>query len=491
MKSKLNNLFVFQNRTIRDALEALNDTAEGILLLIDYNGKLLRTVTDGDLRRLILTGCSLVDTLESLPEKKPIVASYLDVPISLLAEMNRNGINHIVLVDSDYKPTGIALRGDIDKSILLSSPHMGDEEQNFVAQAFDTNWIAPVGPNVDAFEQELAGKVGSSYAVALSSGTAAIHLALRVLGVERGDVVFCSTFTFVASVNPILYQGATPLFIDSEPESWNMSSSALERALIDSSQKGMLPKAVIVVNLYGQSADFDKIIDLCDKYGVPVVEDAAESLGATYKGRASGTIGKIGIYSFNGNKIITTSSGGMLVTNDESLAVKAKFLSTQAREPVGWYEHKEIGYNYRMSNILAGIGRGQLKVLEDRVNARRAVFEQYQNLLHDCVQIEWMPEAKFGRSNRWLTALSLKESNIDVGSIVKAISKENIEVRQLWKPMHRQPVFSEVKYYKHEEGKSISDELFKSGLCLPSGSNLTQAQVKRVASVLRNTLESM
>lgn len=487
MMKNIADLFVQPEQTIREVLNAIDISAKGIVLLVDEDGELLRTVTDGDLRRLILSGHNLDDKLDKLAAQEAIVASTTTDSQEILLNMNTHGINHIVIVDEHQKPISLVCRQDIDTSILLSTPHLGEEERIYVAQAFHTNWIAPVGPNIDAFEQALAEKVGVSYAVAVSSGTAAIHLALRVLGVDQGDVVFCSSFTFVASVNPILYQGATPVFIDSDEVSWNMSAQALKKALVDAAQQGNLPKAVIVVNLYGQSADMDVLVALCEQYGVPVVEDAAESLGATYKGKSSGTLGKIGIYSFNGNKIITTSGGGMLVTNDKELADKARFLSTQAREPVAWYEHQEIGYNYRMSNILAGIGRGQLKVLDDRVNARRAVFEQYVSLLQDNPHIQWMPEADFGRSTRWLTALNFVDTDVDINKLCYRMSEEKIEVRPLWKPMHKQPVFSEYAYYQH--GDSVSDALFANGVCLPSGSNLTEQQVTRVATVLENMLE--
>ncbi len=486
----IETLYVKKQDTIRDALSILDRTAQGILLLVD-NGKLIRAITDGDLRRLILSGQSLDDTLEVLPCQAPITALENSSQRELLRLMNQNGINQIIITDETNKPIGIANRQSVDTSILLSTPHLGEEERIFVEQAFNTNWIAPVGPNIDAFEQELADKVGAKHAVAVSSGTAAIHLALRVLDIGANDIVFCSSFTFIASANPIVYQGATPVFIDSEPNSWNMSPLALEKAFLDADRNHRLPKAVIVVNLYGQSADMDAILAVCDRYDVPVVEDAAESLGATYKGKASGTFGKIGIYSFNGNKIITTSGGGMLVTNDAALAKKAKFLSTQARESVAWYEHREIGYNYRMSNILAGVGRGQLKVLDDRVNARRKVFENYQALFAECPWIQWMPEAEFGRANRWLTTLTLSDDiNVDIAAIVEKMAAENIEVRPLWKPMHRQPVFSTAEYYQHDTGYSVCDDLFSKGLCLPSGSNLTYEQQQRVAHVLLKLLES-
>ena len=372
--------------------------------------------------------------------------------------------------------------------IYLSPPHMGDDEIALVMEAFRSNWIAPLGPNVDAFETELCTFVGSSYGAALSSGTAAIHLGLRLLGVGQGDKVFCSTLTFAASANPIVYQGAEPVFIDSEASSWNLCPKALEKAFFVAAKEGWRPKAVIVVNLYGQSADMDPIIELCRSYDVPLLEDAAESLGATYKGRQSGTFGKIGIFSFNGNKIITTSGGGMLVSDDEEIVRRARFLATQARDPAPHYQHSEIGYNYRMSNILAGVGRGQLGVLQSRVHARRAVFERYRQGLADVGLLEWMPEPEWSVSNRWLTTATVSSiSKYGREEIIWRLSGEMIEARPVWKPMHLQPVFSGARYFT-AGNVSIADDLFDRGICLPSGSNMTDGQLDRVISTLRSIL---
>ncbi|MED4123436.1 aminotransferase class I/II-fold pyridoxal phosphate-dependent enzyme [Halalkalibacterium halodurans] len=377
-----------------------------------------------------------------------------------------------------------------NERIYLSSPHMSGEESLYIEKAFSENWIAPLGPNVDKFEKEIADYVGVGHAAAVSSGTAAIHLALELLGVKEGDIVFCSTLTFVASANPILYKKAKPIFIDSEPSSWNMSPDALEEAFSYASKKGKLPKAVIVVNLYGQSADLDPIKEICDKYDVPIIEDAAESLGATYKGRASGSIGKFGVFSFNGNKIITTSGGGMLVSDDEGLINRARFLSTQARDPAVHYQHTYMGYNYRMSNILAGIGRGQLKVLNNRVEARREVFSRYFKALSDIDGIKFMPEAIFGMSNRWLTALTVDQKKLGFtrSDIIHGLEVENIEARPVWKPLHLQPLFKGSKYFLHK-GKDVSKELFQSGLCLPSGSNLTEEDQSRVIKILKKLIK--
>lgn len=374
--------------------------------------------------------------------------------------------------------------------IYLSPPHMSGIEMEMITQAFAENWIAPVGPHVNAFEQEFSEYVGSKGAAAVSSGTAAIHLALRALGVTQGDVVFCSSLTFVASANPISYLGAMPVFIDSEPESWNMSPQALTRAFEDAERMNCMPKAVIVVNLYGQSADMDPLLTICQAYNVPILEDAAESLGATYKGKASGTLGKIGVYSFNGNKIITTSSGGMLVSDDLSLLEKATFWATQAKDPVPHYQHSELGYNYRMSNVLAAIGRGQLQVLPERVAARRRIFARYQKRLAHWPGIYFMPECSFGKSNRWLTTLMIDSSlnNVLPKDLLDALAAENIEARRVWNPLHLQPLLCECTYYSHNMDESVSDNLFKQGICLPSGSNMTEKDQERVIQVIENSL---
>ncbi|CAN2039101.1 putative pyridoxal phosphate-dependent aminotransferase EpsN [Candidatus Magnetomoraceae bacterium gMMP-15] len=376
------------------------------------------------------------------------------------------------------------------KRIFLSPPHIDGEELNFVHEAFESNYIAPIGPQVDAFEKEIAEYVSIKGALGLSSGTAAIHLALRFLNAGPEDMIFCSSLTFIGSANPILYQGAEPIFIDSEPASWNMSPSALEHAFIDAEKCGKLPKAVIIVNLYGQNADMTPLLAICNNYDVPVIEDAAESIGATYKGKASGTFGKFGIYSFNGNKIITTSGGGMIISNDIDALDKMRFWATQARDPVRHYQHSEIGYNYRLSNILAAIGRGQLRVLDDHVKACRLVFDRYFEAFSDIKGFKFMPELACGYSNRWLTTLTIdsKLCGITANQIIDALEEENIESRPVWKPLHLQPLFEGCKYYPHKTGESISDVLFEKGICLPSGSNLTQDDQNRVIDCILNKL---
>lgn len=367
---------------------------------------------------------------------------------------------------------------------------MSGDELKYIKEAFDTNWIAPLGPNVDEFEKEIAEYVGANEAVAVSSGTAAIHLALSLLNVKKGDKVFCASLTFIASANPIIYQGAEPVFIDSEPDTWNMSHIALEKAFKDASDDGNLPKAVIVVNLYGQSAKMDEITSICNHYNVPMIEDAAESIGSTYKGKASGTFGQFGIYSFNGNKIITTSGGGMLISNDTGALKKARFLATQARDPAPHYQHSNIGFNYRMSNILAGVGRAQLGVLNERVKARRNIFNRYYQELANLPGFYFMPELENTFSNRWLTALTIneEEAGASVGELLKALTEENIEARPVWKPLHMQPIFQGVQYYPHGENENISESLFINGICLPSGSNLNEEDQTRIINCIKDTV---
>ena len=364
--------------------------------------------------------------------------------------------------------------------ILLSTPHLGDRELELVREAFDTNWIAPVGPHIDAFEREFASVVGSKYAAALSSGTAALHLALKLVGVEAKDEVFCSTFTFIASASPITYLGAKPVFVDSDRISWNMDPNLLETALAKRDRIGKLPKAIVLVHLYGQSADIEPILEVCERYSIPLIEDAAEALGATYKNTAPGTWGRAGIFSFNGNKIITTSGGGMLVSNEADLVAKAKFLATQARDPQPHYEHTEIGFNYRLSNICAGIGRGQLSVLKDRVAARRRNFNVYREALRELPGVEFMPEADHGTCSRWLSCLTIdpEVAGIDRERVRLKLLEQQIETRPLWKPMHLQPVFADCECINN----GVAEDLFQKGLCLPSGSNLTKEDLERVVS---------
>ena len=362
---------------------------------------------------------------------------------------------------------------------------MSGFERNYIDEAFQQNWIAPIGPNVDAFEQELAAKLGACHVAALSSGTAALHLALINLGVQQGDEVIVSTFTFSASVNPIVYQGAEPVFVDSEHETWNMDPALLEEAInARISVTGKKPKAIILVHIYGMPAKVDEIMKIAARYNIPVVEDAAESLGSLYRGEHTGTFGVMGILSFNGNKIITTSGGGALMSDNEEYIRNARFLSTQARDNAPWYQHSHIGYNYRMSNIVAGIGRGQLQVLDSRVEARRRVYEWYRELLKDKPGIGFPGEPQDAVSNRWLTCITidpLKAGQVTPSGLMQQLAEENIEARHIWKPMHLQPVFMNYPAYTN----GIAETVFNTGICLPSGSNMTDDDLERIKEVLK------
>ncbi len=366
--------------------------------------------------------------------------------------------------------------------IYLSPPHVGQAERDLLLDAFDSNWIAPLGPHVDAFEKELAALSQVKAAAALSSGTAGLHVALMLAGVEPGDTVFCSSFTFAATANPIRYCGATPVFIDSDAATWNMSPALLEEALRDAAAANRLPKAVLVVDLYGQCADYEPILATCERYGVTVIEDAAEALGSTYRGRPAGSFGAMGVLSFNGNKIITTSGGGMLLSNDEALIARARFLSTQARDAAPHYQHSTIGYNYRMSNLLAALGRGQLRSLSERVATRRAIFARYQEAFAGMPGIGFMPEASYGTSNRWLSCITVDPQEFGAGreTIRLALESADIEARPLWKPMHLQPVFEDCQVY----GGAVSADLFERGLCLPSGSSLAREDQEQVIEIV-------
>lgn len=479
-----------RSATIREAMAIINSTGLQLLLLLDDDGRLLRTVTDGDLRRTLLAGAELSDTLETLPPIESITALDAISRKAALELMDRHEVNHLPLTDDEGRVVRVLERRDIGAPILLSTPHMGESELHFIEEAFRTNWIAPLGPNVDAFESEIADLVGAGHAAAVSSGTAALHLAVRILGVKPGDRVFCSTLTFAASANPIVYEGGEPVFIDSEPDSWNMSPRALERAFDAAVAEGWLPRAVIVVNLYGQSADMDALNAICDRHGVPVIEDAAESLGARYKGKPSGIFGRMGVYSFNGNKIITTSGGGMLLSDDEELIKQARFLATQARDPAPHYQHSQIGFNYRMSNILAGVGRGQLQVLDQRVEARRAVYEAYRDGLADIEGLEWQPEPDWSYSNRWLSALTIdpEVTGFTASEVIRRLADEMIEARPVWKPMHLQPVFAHCRHFAHGN-EPVSDRIFDRGICMPSGSNMSPGEIARVVDAMRGVFK--
>ena len=371
--------------------------------------------------------------------------------------------------------------------VWLSSPHMGDKEKGYVAEAFETNWVAPLGPNVDAFEEQLSKHLGVNGVVSLNSGSAALHLALNMLDVKTGDIVLCQSFTFAASAFPITYCNATPVFIDSEEDTWNIDPVILEKAIKEYIELGKKPAAIIVVHLYGMPAKMNEILAIAQTYQIPVIEDAAEALGSKYEEKACGSFGKIGILSFNGNKIITTSGGGALVSDDEEIVKRVRHVSAQAKEPAPFYLHKEIGYNYRMSNICAGIGRGQMEVLSERVEKRRAIFETYKKAFEAVKGISFLNEPGGYFSNRWLTTILFDEHFFELGTnerIRQELEKLNIETRPLWKPLHQQPVFADCKAYCN----GVSDKLFATGLCLPSGSNITDESLSNVIHEIKKCL---
>lgn len=369
------------------------------------------------------------------------------------------------------------------KRIFLSPPHMNGSEMSYVKDAFETNWIAPFGPNLNGFEQEISDYIGVKKSVALSSGTAAIHLALMCVGVEKGDVVFCSDFTFSGSCNPIMYIGAQPVFIDSDYDDFNMSPSALEKAMKKYEKLGKLPKAVVVVDLYGNPAKYDEIIPICQKYGVALIEDAAEALGSKYKNKSCGNFGEIGILSFNGNKIITTSGGGMACSNNEKAIEKMYFWANQSKENVNYYLHKELGYNYRMSNICAGIGRGQLKTIDEKICRRKEIYNFYKSSFAD-LPITMAPIPKNSEPNFWLSVLTInKACSIKPDEVLEALNNENIEARRVWNPMHCQPIFEECDYIKNES--DVGTDIFDRGVCMPSGSDMTDEDLQRVANAFK------
>lgn len=371
------------------------------------------------------------------------------------------------------------------KKIYLASPHMSEEkyEEKYVKEAFDTNWLSTIGENINELEKSMREYLNIESSVALASGTSAIHLGLKSLGVKKDDIVFVSDLTFSASVNPIIYENATPVFIDSDYETWNMSPEALEKAF-----EKYTPKAVVVVHLYGRAAQIDKIVEICNKHNVPILEDAAEGLGTIYKGKFLGTYGEVGALSFNGNKIITATSGGMMVSHDPEKVAKAKFWSTQSKDPARHYQHSQIGYNYRMSNVLAGIARGQMKVLEKRIEQKNAIFNTYKEAFKDIDDIEMMPEKEDERSNCWLSTITLKEgSKVTPLQIIEALEKENIESRPVWKPMHLQPIFEKYDFISQVDSKvSVGEDLFNRGVCLPSDTKNTKEDMERIIKIIKD-----
>jgi dTDP-4-amino-4,6-dideoxygalactose transaminase len=443
-------------------------------------------VTDGDIRRALLQGQTLDDRLDRLPFRAPVAFKAGTDEGILVEALQENGIMALVVVDEDNHPVQLVSTADLHKAILLSPPHIGPAEAEYVHDAFDRNWIAPAGPNLDAFERELQGVSGLGYAIALASGTAGLHLALRALDLKLGSRIYVSDLTFAGSLQPILYERFRPVLIDSEPDSWNMSPQALSRRLEKDTQAGELPGAIIVVHLYGQSADMDAIVEIADGYGVPIIEDAAESVGARYGNRPSGSHGRIGVYSFNGNKIITTSGGGALVTDDAGIAATVRNLATQGRDPTEHYQHSEIAYNYRMSNVLAGIGLGQIEVLHDRVAARRRIFSRYEEGLADIPGISFQKEVPASVGNRWLTVVNFDPNRITLHpyQIMRRLRQNGIESRPAWKPMHMQPLCYGMDFEPHTDTDVVSASLYLRSLCLPSGSSLTDAEQDRVIAAI-------
>ena len=476
--------------TIRFTMAKLEVLQLKLCVVCDTEGRVVRTVTDGDVRRFLLSGGAIDDPLAALPTKKPILALHGTPDPELLDAMVNNDINAIVLVDKVGTPVGLCSRVSLDKKILLSPPHLGDREMKHVQEAFDSNWIAPAGPNLAKFENNLANTIGHQHVLAVSSGTAALHLALRVLGISAGDRVYVSDLTFIASVQPILYEHAVPVFIDSEPSSWNMSPIALERKLMKDQVSGDLPAAIVVVHLYGQVADMPAIMRLAEKYEIPVIEDAAESLGATIDNKPCGSSGILSAFSFNGNKMITTSGGGALASHSSNLIERARNLATQGRDPAEHYQHSSISYNYRMSNVLAGIGVGQLSVLADRVTRRREIFEIYRQGLTDKIGFSFQEETLNSFGCRWLSVAELNPDIIYLHpyQIMRRLSQLGIETRPAWKPMHMQPLCSKYEFEPHSEEDVVSSTLFLRSLCLPSGSAMLNTDVERVINSIENVI---
>lgn len=479
--------------TIRDALSLLNSAEPKLCLVVDDAGRLLRTISDGDIRRSLLEGASLASPVSDLKGSTPVCAPLATSKQDLLQILDKEKVTSIVLVDDEMLPQDVVGLSDLTEMVLLSPPHLGAAETGYVQDAFETNWIAPAGPNLTKFEAALCDVCARKKAIAVSSGTAGLHLALRALNLPADTSIYVSDKTFAASVQPVLYEHFTPIFIDSEPESWNMSPAALEHRFKEDAARDTLPGAVIVVHLYGQSADLGNILPLCQAYNVPLIEDAAESLGAFYGNRPSGSHGLISVFSFNGNKIITTSGGGAVVTDDPDIAAQIRSLSTQGRDPFDHYQHAQVAYNYRMSNILAGVGLGQLEVLTSRVQRRRTIFDRYKAALSHLQGVGLQNEVAGSLGNRWLSVITLDPDYIDVHpyQVMRQLRSKGIETRPSWKPMHMQPLFLNAEFVPHSQTEAVSSELFLRSLCLPSGSSLTDAQqdhiIEHVSAILQGS----
>ncbi|MGB0960092.1 MAG: DegT/DnrJ/EryC1/StrS family aminotransferase [Halocynthiibacter sp.] len=477
--------------SLRDAMHCIDTSPQKICIVIDADGTIIRSVTDGDLRRALLAGETLDSAITVLPAQPPIAVPTTTPRDEILRLMRQHKVATILILEDDGALKEVVDRNDLEDKILLSPPHMGDTEMEFIQRAMDDNWIAPAGPNLVKFEADLARMTTRKHALALSSGSAALHLALRVLNVGSGDRVYVSDLTFIASLQPVFYQNATPVLIDADPKHWNMSVPALERQLAKDKLAGTLPSAIMVVHLYGQSADMNDIMALANAYGIPVIEDAAESLGASYNNHPSGAHGDLAVYSFNGNKIITTSGGGALVADREDLIDHARKLSTQGRDTAEHYQHSEVAYNYRMSNILAGIGIGQLAVLAQRVQRRREIFDIYTRELNDIDGLSFQENSKNSAGNRWLSVMTLDPDKIPYHPylFMRRLREVGVETRPAWKPMHMQPICHGLEFAPHTETEAVSSSLFLRSLCLPSGSSMADDDVKRVANAIRTVLK--
>jgi dTDP-4-amino-4,6-dideoxygalactose transaminase/CBS domain-containing protein len=468
--------------TLIDVLELLNLSEIKIVLIKNEAGQLIRTITDGDIRRAILNGTKLDAPISKLPNKSPITAQ-IDSSESMIREkMSENNIYTVVLTDNEQKPVALANTDKIQSLTYLSPPHLGSSEISYMMDAIDNNWVAPAGPHLKTFEHYLAKTVDRKYSCALSSGTAAIHLGLRALDIKQSDIVYVSDLTFAASLQPILYQNAQPILIDSEPSSWNMAPSALKRTLSRDKKLDLLPKAIIVVHVYGQIAEMQKIMAIAAEYNIPVIEDAAESLGAQVDYPKDYKKPLLSTYSFNGNKIITTSSGGAVATDDETLRNKIEKLATQGRDAAEHYQHSTIAYNYRMSNLLAGIGIGQLEVLKKRVDRRIEIYERYKSNFSEYRGIDFQQNSPNTVGNRWLSVIKFDPKLIDVHPyrVMRKLRTFGIETRPSWKPMHLQPLCRDFEFIPYSDTQVVSSDLFFTGLCLPSGSSMSNEDVDYV-----------
>ena len=476
--------------SLRGAIKRLDAARIKLVALVDEDGVLTRTVTDGDIRRVLVAGGALSDSLTTLPERAPVSFPVGTEPHLLQEALEQHRIHAVVLTDEQNRPVEFVDRHVLKRNIFLSPPDIGDAEAKYVARAFAENYIAPTGSNLSDFEDALESHSGSSQAIAVTSGTAGLHLAVRSLALRPGERVYTSDKTFAASLQPILYENLVPVLIDSEPNSWNMSPQALARALEADAKNGELPKAILLVHLYGQPPELSLIMEIANSYDIPVIEDAAESMGALYQNQPSGTHGLIGVYSFNGNKIITTSGGGAIVTQDPEIAERIRYLSTQGRDPGEHYQHSDIAYNYRMSNVLAGIGLGQLEQLPQRVEKRRKVYDFYKDKLGPIPGISFQMEPKGAKGNRWLTVVNLDPNAFDIHpyQLMRQLRAKGIETRPSWKPMHLQPLAHKFRFAPHSDESAVSASLFLRSLCLPSGSSLTQEQQEFVCDSIKELL---